>query len=150
MSKHTICVLRELSGRREFIPVSEVPFLVPGERAYIGEFNAQLEKHGPYGSHERTVCTPAGELASCAIPSTALVGGKLRADAQIMQCVLREVVPGDTQYRPVSDVQVLHDGEQIFTGVFRTQRENHGPYGSHSMLIALPFGEIPTIELRAA
>jgi hypothetical protein len=146
MSKSNTCVLRPINGDNDvqFVPVSEVAILNAGERVFIGSFNEQVEHVGPSKSHARTVCLPIGELSEAVIPANALVGGKLRSDAVITQCVVREVKPGDSQFRPVGDVdsRTLKAGETLFTGVFRTVEENNGPYGSHKMLIALPLGEV--------
>ena len=56
------CVLRDLGdgSGAQFVPVSEVPAVNHGERIFAGDFRGQSEKHGPYGSHKRTVCLPNG------------------------------------------------------------------------------------------
>lgn len=55
------CVLRDLGdgSGKQYVPVSEVPGLNPGEEPVQGLFYCRTEKHGPSGSHRRTVCTPA-------------------------------------------------------------------------------------------
>lgn len=61
-----------------------------------------------------------------------------------LDCVIREISPGDSQYVPVSEVPSLVDGETISSGLFATQMENHGPSGSHRRTICLPRGELTT------
>lgn len=57
------CVLREVSYKDfEYVPVSEVPYLIPGETIFHGAFKTQVESHGPSGSHRRTICLPVGGL----------------------------------------------------------------------------------------
>jgi hypothetical protein len=104
MSKNITCVLREVGGSMEYVPVNEVPFLRRDDRVFVGPFNSHEEKHGPSGSHTRTVCTPAGQIIEGSV------------------CVIREVSPGDSQFRPVADVdaRVLNNGERAFAGCFRT------------------------------
>jgi hypothetical protein len=150
-SKTAICVVREVrQGDHQFVPANEVPNFVAGERVIVGAFTGNVENLGPSGSHKRTICLPVGETVEAVIPANALnAQGKLVDGAAVMQCVLRDVRPGDTQFRPVSDVGVLNPGERLFTGVFRTQRENHGPSGSHSLLVALPFGAVTESRLSA-
>ena len=132
-AKNTACVLRNLNGSDEYVPVAEVPFLNVNDRVFVGPFNFHEEAHGPSGSHTRNVCTPAGNIVEGSV------------------CVIREVRPGDSQFRPVSDIdaRVLHSGERAFAGVFRTHSENNGPYGSHKMLIALPASEVVEKPLAA-
>lgn len=60
----TTCVFRELRGCQEYVPVNEVPVVEKGEQLFVGPFNGQLEKHGPYGSHTRTVCWPVGKVST--------------------------------------------------------------------------------------
>lgn len=155
VTKFDTCVLRAVRGEHDvqYVPLAEVPFLNPGERVFLGSFNETVEHVGPSNSHARTVCLPTGELSQAQIPANALLpNGKLRSDAVITQCVAREVRPGDTQFRPVGDVdaRTLRAGETLFTGVFRTLNENRGPYGSHAMKIALPFGEVNRASSVAA
>lgn len=136
-----VCVIRPLSPNdSQFVPINEVPFLEIGERVFIGPFSEQKENHGPSGSHQRTICLPAGAICEAKLPSMALINGKLRDGAAVMQCVLREVAPGDTQWVPIAEVPQIIRGERLFTGVFRTQLEKHGPHGSHERNIALPYG----------
>lgn len=141
--KSVLCVVRPVRpGDEQFVPVREVPFLNAGEPVFRGQFSCTKENHGPSGSHQRTICLPIGKLTESVIPAAALSNGKLVDDAELLQCVLREVEPGDTQYRPIGDVKLLNDGERLFTGIFRTHSENHGPSGSHSLLVALPLGDV--------
>lgn len=54
------CVLRDLGDGtgKQYVPVSEVPRLNDGEQPVTGLFHCLTERHGPSGSHSRTVCTP--------------------------------------------------------------------------------------------
>jgi len=63
----TQCVLREVArGDHQYVPVADVisrlGSLVPGETIYTGEFRSQVERLGPYGSDERTICLPTTGL----------------------------------------------------------------------------------------
>lgn len=63
LTRHTVteAVLREVApGDTQFVPTSEVPSLVAGERLVIGVFDAQQENLGPSGSHRRTILLPRG------------------------------------------------------------------------------------------
>lgn len=55
------CVLRDLGdgSGKQYVPVNEVVSLEDGEVPTVGLFFSQVEKHGPSGSHQRTVCMPA-------------------------------------------------------------------------------------------
>ncbi len=55
------CVLRDLGdgSGKQYVPAGEVPALQEGEEPVQGLFYCQTERHGPSGSHQRTVCTPA-------------------------------------------------------------------------------------------
>jgi hypothetical protein len=61
----TACVLRDLSDGTgpQYVPLSEVAYYDPKETAFVGAWRPVHEKHGPSGSHLRTVCTPAGALS---------------------------------------------------------------------------------------
>jgi len=58
------CVLRDLGDGtgKQYVPVSEAAVLHEGERAFVGAFHFQVERHGPYGSHTRRVGLPVGSL----------------------------------------------------------------------------------------
>ncbi len=146
-----VCVIRTISPNdNQFVPINEVPFFEVGERVFVGQFSSHKENHGPSGSHERTICQPSGPMVEATIPERALNNGKLVDTASIMQCVLREVEPGDTQFVPVGELPYLNPGERLFTGVFRTQKEKHGPSGSHVINIALPFGAVSETRAQLA
>ncbi len=148
-SNVTVCVIRPVGPNdNQFVPINEAPVLEIGERVFIGPFSEQKENHGPSGSHQRTVCLPEGPISEARLSYRAVINGKLRDGASVMQCVLREIEPGDTQYVPIAEVHRVIPGERLFTGVFRTQLEKHGPHGSHERNIALPCGE--TTEQQAA
>lgn len=59
-----------------------------------------------------------------------------------LECVLREIAPGDTQYVPTTDVAYLYFGETVFSGTFVAQLENHGPSGSHRRYVCTPRGAL--------
>jgi hypothetical protein len=127
---NTQCVVREVRpGNHQYVLVSEVlrdmHTLVAGETIYVGKFDGQVEGFGPSASHKRTICTPLSRLTS----------------VHAGDCVLREVSPGDHQYVPVIEA-ILLDGENVYSGDFRSQVERHGPSGSHSRTICLPAGEL--------
>jgi hypothetical protein len=54
------CVLREVNGLMQYVPIDEVhPSLrVAGERLFIGTFSCDVVSSGPHGSHKRNICTP--------------------------------------------------------------------------------------------
>jgi hypothetical protein len=63
------CVLRDLGDGtgKQYVPVAQAGVLYQGERAFVGEFRFQTERHGPYGSHERSVGLPVGKLEEMSI-----------------------------------------------------------------------------------
>ena len=57
------CVLREVAPNDwQYVPTSEVPSLVEGERLFVGAFASREENLGPSGSHRRTICLPNGPV----------------------------------------------------------------------------------------
>ena len=57
-----VCVLREMRpGDSQLVPLSEVQSVTQGETIFVGDFSERTEKHGPSGSHSRTVCLPIGQ-----------------------------------------------------------------------------------------
>ena len=62
--RNLTCVLRNLGYGTgpQYVPVSESGGRKRGEKTFTGLFASQVERHGPSGSHSRTVCTPVGEL----------------------------------------------------------------------------------------
>lgn len=118
------CVLRDVRGIKQYIPIEDAVALVAGEKVFSGDFTVGTEKDGPSGSHVRTVCTPAGRLLELSITT----------------CVLREVAPGDSQYVPTAEVPSVVPGERLFVGVFTGRLENLGPYKSHQRTVCLPAG----------
>lgn len=124
------CVIREVAaGDFQYVPVAEVPALVPGEIVYTGLFHCQRERLGPHGSHERTICLPRGTLSQARVPAPT-------------DCVVREVAYRDFQYVPVNEVPAVVPGERLLVGSFRSLREKHGPSGSHERTICLPNGRV--------
>lgn len=124
------CVLRDLGDGtgKQYVPVNEVPCLNEGEQPVNGLFHCRTERHGPSGSHSRTVCTPARLTARPGVPS-----------ARQMSCVLRDLGDGTgKQYVPVDEVVSLEDGEVPFEGMFFSQVEKHGPSGSHRRTVCMP------------
>lgn len=124
------CVLRDLGDGtgKQYVPASEVPRLNEGEQPVTGLFYCRTERHGPSGSHSRTVCTPARMAARPGVRST-----------RQMSCVLRDLGDGTgAQYVPVDEVVSLADGEVPTEGLFFSQVENHGPSGSHRRTVCMP------------
>jgi hypothetical protein len=144
------CVLRDVRGVQQYIPVEDAVNVTAGEKLFHGDFNSGTVKDGPSGSHQRTVCDPVGPLTEV------IVGGAsattLRpVDHTLTECVLREVAPGDTQYVPTSEVPSLVEGERLFVGVFTSRQENLGPSGSHRRTICLPNGPVSeTVVVKQA
>lgn len=66
-----------------------------------------------------------------------------------LQCVVREVAPGDHQFVPVAEVAALIAGETVFTGAFNSQVENFGPSKSHARTICLPAGELTKLPVKS-
>ncbi len=116
------CVLRNVRGVPQYIPVEDAVHLVDGEKLFHGDFRTDTVKDGPSNSHERTVCDPQGALTV----------------HTLTECVLREVAPGDTQFVPTAEVPSLVSGERLVIGVFSSHKENLGPSGSHRRTICLP------------
>ena len=124
------CVLRDLGDGtgKQYVPVSEVPRLNEGEQPVTGLFHCRTERHGPSGSHSRTVCTPARMTARPGVRS-----------ARPMACVLRDLGDGTgAQYVPVDEVVSLADGEVPTEGLFFSQVESHGPSGWHRRTVCMP------------
>ena len=124
------CVLRDLGDGtgKQYVPVSDVPRLNEGEQPVTGLFHCRTERHGPSGSHSRTVCTPARMTARPGVRS-----------ARPMACVLRDLGDGTgAQYVPVDEVVSLADGEVPTEGLFFSQVESHGPSGSHRRTVCMP------------
>ena len=69
----------------------------------------------------------------------------------LMDCLLREVAPGDSQFVPLCEVpaSTRHAGETVYRGAFRTQVENLGPYKSHARTICLQAGPLSERALSA-
>jgi hypothetical protein len=63
-----------------------------------------------------------------------------------LDCVLREVSPGDFEYVPLSEVPSKEEGETVYRGYFSTHKENHGPSGSHVRTICLPVGDLTKVK----
>lgn len=60
MNNHT-CVLREVRGISQYVPIKDVFNLEVGERTFTGQFREETEDDGPSGSHKRTICLPVGQ-----------------------------------------------------------------------------------------
>lgn len=56
------CVIRNVAGIDQYIPIADAVILNPGERTFSGLFHMEVEKDGPSKSHSRTICLPHGEL----------------------------------------------------------------------------------------
>lgn len=135
MTKMMNCVIRNVAGLDQYVPVSEVPSLNAGETLFSGEFRLETEKDGPSKSHTRTICLPTGKLNR----------------NTVMSCVIREV-NGIDEFVPVSEVPFVNPGEKVFTSVWSTYQVNAGPYGSHRRTLctrtSVPVTE--TVEQRKA
>jgi hypothetical protein len=121
------CVIREVKGIQQYVPVSEVPVLRNDEPVFSGEFTSEAVKDGPSNSHTRTICLPTGRIT------------------RSLPCVLRDISVeriGDFQYVPVDEVPAVERGERIFFGAFAGEREKCGPYGSHERTICRPVGQL--------
>lgn len=144
------CVLRDVRGVRQYIPVEDAVSVTAGEKLFYGDFTSGTVKDGPSGSHQRTVCDPVGPLTEV-IAFGASATTRKPADHALTECVLREVAPGDTQYVPTSEVSSLVEGERLFVGVFTARQENLGPSGSHRRTICLPAGPVSeTVVVKQA
>lgn len=58
------CVIRQVNGIDQYIPINDAAFLTPGERSFRGIFTSEIEHDGPSKSHARTICLPRGELTT--------------------------------------------------------------------------------------
>ncbi len=68
-----LCVIRRVAGLDQYIPLEDAVAVDPNERVFSGLFRFETQKDGPSGSHLRTICLPAGPLASeqaglCVLP----------------------------------------------------------------------------------
>jgi hypothetical protein len=57
MNRYT-CVIRNVAGIDQYIPIADAFHIQPGERSYTGTFRTETVKDGPSGSHSRTICLP--------------------------------------------------------------------------------------------
>lgn len=60
MNRYT-CVIRNVAGIDQYIPINDAFNLAPGERTFTGLFNTDTVKDGPSKSHSRTICLPCGQ-----------------------------------------------------------------------------------------
>lgn len=123
MSKTIICVIRNVAGLDQYVPVSNVVSLNDGETVFHGEFRFETEKDGPSNSHTVTIALPVGALTRHTAKS----------------CVIREV-NGQQEFVPVAEVPALVPGEEIHTSVWSTYQVNAGPSGSHRRTLCTPTG----------
>ena len=84
-----ICVLRDVRGVQQYIPVQDAVEVIAGEKLFYGDFTSGTVKDGPSGSHQRTVCDPVGPLTEVVVGSLSATTGK-PADQALTECVLRE------------------------------------------------------------
>ncbi len=144
------CVLRDVRGVQQYIPVEDAVSVTAGEKLFYGDFTSGTVKDGPSGSHQRTVCDPTGPLTELVAGGVSETTRKPAGNA-LTECVLREVAPGDWQYVPTSEVSSLVEGERLFVGVFTSCKENLGPSGSHRRTICLPNGPVSeTVVVKQA
>lgn len=59
MNRYT-CVIRNVAGIDQYIPINDAFNLTPGERSFTGTFRTEVVKDGPSKSHSRTICLPCG------------------------------------------------------------------------------------------
>ncbi len=135
------CVLRDVRGVQQYIPVQDAVNVTAGEKLFYGDFTSGTVEDGPSGSHQRTVCDPTGPLIEVVVGGASATTRK-PADHALTECVLREVAPSDWQYVPTSEVPSLVEGERLFVGAFASHQENLGPSGSHRRTICLPNGPV--------
>lgn len=59
-SEITQCVLRDVEGMAQYVPLQEVhPSLrVDGETLFVGTWTSEVFASGPSNSHKRTICEP--------------------------------------------------------------------------------------------
>ncbi|MCA9805583.1 MAG: hypothetical protein KC777_26615 [Cyanobacteria bacterium HKST-UBA02] len=121
MSQSTICVIRNVAGIDQYVPINTVPCLQAGERAFAGRFTMETAKDGPSRSHTRQIALPEGSLR----------------EVKVGQCVFREI-DGQMEYVPVEEVPALSKGERLFTGIFNRDTVNTGPSRSHRRTVCTP------------
>ena len=66
------CVIRNVAGLDQYIPIADAFILNPGERSFTGTFANEQQKDGPSGSHLRTICLPRGELKTETLTTDAI------------------------------------------------------------------------------
>lgn len=139
-----ICVLRDVSGIPQYVPLRETANLQPGEDAFMGEFASYKErdKSSPSGSHERTVCEPRGPLTRLKLATVGIVHGSEIENA----CILRNLgMHGeDWQYIDALTVPFTDDDTIVYAGRFRSFEGKFGPSGSDRRRCYLPAGRILT------
>lgn len=121
----TTCVVRDVSGVGQYIPLSDAVRVNPTEPVFVGDFNFAEEKDGPSDSNLRKIGLPVGTLQRLTV----------------RECgrVLRDV-NGITQWVPMSEVPFFNDGERVFFGNWSDVQVNSGPSGSHRRTISTPSG----------
>jgi hypothetical protein len=60
MNRYT-CVIRNVAGIDQYIPINDAFNLLAGERSFTGLFTTEIVKDGPSKSHSRTICLPCGQ-----------------------------------------------------------------------------------------
>lgn len=55
------CVIRNVAGLDQYIPINDAYGLKVGERAFTGSFRNEIEHDGPSRSHARTICLPLSQ-----------------------------------------------------------------------------------------
>lgn len=78
---HMECVLRQVAGLDQYIPLADAVTVDPQEMVYSGYFSRQTVKDGPSGSHVRTICLPApGKWGKLEKTPASLVPGAVRGN----------------------------------------------------------------------
>jgi hypothetical protein len=129
MNTNRTCLIREVAGLDQYIPIGDVVHFRKSDRLFTGQFREETEKDGPSGSHVRTICLPVGQLES----------------KPIDRCILRDV-DGILQWVPVDEVpeSLRRKGERMLVGIFTSDQVNSGPSGSHRRTICTPMRTSPT------
>ena len=121
------CVLRNVRGLDQYIPLADAVNVTTDERVFVGTFTTDTVKDGPSGSHTRTICLPTGTLRETTVRQIGRVFREVR---------------GVTQWVPMSEVPFFTNQERVFFGDWQDGHENDGPAGSHRRTVSTPVGQL--------
>lgn len=62
MAQQMTCVLRQVRGLDQYIPIADAVGVKVGETSFTGTFLTDTVLDGPSNSHRRTICLPRGDL----------------------------------------------------------------------------------------